>query len=78
VGILCNLSDEGIGSEGYIAYSVAFSLLLIRHILDGKIFDALNGEEKIGVAAGFNSGDLFCVGELTKNGLRLRNKALGG
>lgn len=76
IGMLCNTSDDGIGSEGYIAYSVAYVLLMLREILDGKIFEALHGEQKICVVSGFGSGDLFCIGDLTGNGLCLNTKSL--
>lgn len=73
-GLLINGSDGGLGSEAYIAHSVGYVLLLLRHMLDGVHFELLKAEESVGIVAGFASGDLFSLGELTKAGFIIRSK----
>lgn len=72
-GLLFN-SSEGIGSEVYIAHSVGYVLLLLRHLLDETQYALLQAERPVGVVAGFGSGDLFSLGELTSDGFVVRSK----
>ena len=75
-GLIFNSSTEAIGNECYIAYSVAYAALLLRHLLDGKMYSTLQCKDAIGIATGFSSGDLFCLGEFSADGLELRSKPM--
>lgn len=70
IGLICN--EEGsIGSDAYIALSVGFVVLLLKHILSGGASIAPNIAQPVAVVTGFGSGDLFKLGDLTKDRLRL-------
>lgn len=67
---------KGIGYDAYLAYSVAFAVLLLRHLLDRNAFALFNSDTALGVATGFGSGDIFFLGELTAKGLIPSSRSL--
>lgn len=58
IGMICHDFKPG-GSEAYIALSVAYCVLLVKHLLRDSITDSV--EQAVGVVTGFSSGDLFKV-----------------
>jgi hypothetical protein len=68
-GVICN-EDEvtGLGTSGHVAFALAFAALLLRASLDGAIHQLLGAVEPVGVVVGFDSGDLFRLGELHRHG----------
>jgi hypothetical protein len=77
-GLLCNREsdDETLGNDGNMCLSLAFAALLLRHLLDEKAFKTLGGNKPIGVVTGFDSGDMFRLGEITQQGLSLNPNAM--
>lgn len=73
-GLIFNGSTDAIGSEVYIAHSVGYVLLLLRDLLNGELFTLLKAESPVGIAAGFGSGDLMSLGELTNDGFIVSSK----
>jgi len=71
-GLILNSSDAGVGYDCYLAYSVSYAVMLIRHLLDSYMYKLIQCKGAVGIATGFSSGDLFCLGELTEDGLVLR------
>lgn len=70
-GVICN-EDEvtGLGTPGHIVFALAFATLLLRASLDGSIHQLLGAVEPVGVVVGFDSGDLFRLGELHGHGFQ--------
>ncbi|MCS4236027.1 hypothetical protein [Stenotrophomonas sp. BIGb0135] len=70
-GVICN-EDEvtGLGTPGHIVFALSFATLLLRASLDGSIYQLLGAVEPVGVVVGFDSGDLFRLGELHSDGFR--------
>lgn len=66
----------GIGYDGYLVYSVAFAILLLRHLLDSNAFSLFKSDVAMGIATGFGSGDTFYLGELTVGGLNPSTRSL--
>lgn len=69
-GMICQSGDPDfvLGAPGHIVFSLSFAALLLRHVLDGAVFALLHGTREIGLACGFDSGDLLRLGELTETG----------
>lgn len=70
-GVICN-EDEvtGLGTPAHIVFALAFATLLLRASLDGRIHQLLGAVEPVGVVVGFDSGELFRLGELNSDGFR--------
>lgn len=70
-GVICN-EDEvtGLGTPGHIVFALSFATLLLRASLDGSIHQLLGAVEPVGVVVGFDSGNLFRLGELHSDGFR--------
>jgi hypothetical protein len=70
-GVICNADEvAGLGTPGHIVFALAFATLLLRASLDGGIHQLLGAVEPVGVVVGFDSGDLFRLGELHSDGFR--------
>ena len=69
-GLLCNreATPPRLGTPGSLVVSVSVARLLIRHVLHKEVFRFLAGTAPIGIVTGFDSGDLFRLGEITPNG----------
>jgi hypothetical protein len=66
-GLLC-AGEDSLGTPGLICYSMSFSALLLRHVLDAEMHQLLGGTGPIGVVTGYDSGDLLRLGEMTAEG----------
>ncbi|MCF7751027.1 hypothetical protein KQ945_09745 [Bacillus subtilis subsp. subtilis] len=72
-GVICNEDEAaGLGTPGHVVFALAFATLLLRAALDGEIYQRLGAVEPVGVVVGFDSGDLFRLGELHGEGFQPR------
>ena len=70
-GVICNEDEEfGLSTPGHVIFSLSFSALLLRFSLSADIFHRLGGTEPIGVVTGVDSGDLFHIGTLQRDGFK--------
>ncbi len=77
-GLLCHQggATAGLSTEGYICFSLSFTSLLLRHVLDGEWFAKLGAPCPIGVVTGFDSGNRLRLGVLSREGLALTAGAM--
>ncbi|MEG2803179.1 hypothetical protein [Stenotrophomonas sp.] len=68
-GVICNADEVGgLGTPGHVVFALSFATLLLRASLDGRIYQLLGATAPVGVVVGFDSGDLFRLGELHAQG----------
>ena len=69
--VMSTFHDEIPQSMGTVCFNLAFTTLLISHILTPNTFRVLRGTSsvaRIGIATGFNGGDVLYLGELCLKG----------
>ncbi len=69
-GLIFNrASGAGFGNEGSYMFGLSYALLLVAALLTPELYQQLAArEKKVGVLAGWDSGDVYRVGELTPTG----------
>jgi len=69
-GLIFNCeSGRGLGNEGNYMFSLSYTLLLVTSLMTPDLYAKIGTqEERIGILAGWDSGDLMRPGELTKTG----------
>jgi hypothetical protein len=55
---------------------LGFATLLLAAALDARIYQRLGVDQPVGIAVGFDSGDLIRLGELHSSGFRARHGAM--
>lgn len=73
-GLIFNSAKDSIGGDAYIAHSLGYVLLMLRQLLDRRLYELLKADNPVGIAVGFDSGDLFFVGELSEEGFVVNSK----
>jgi len=72
-GVICNEDEQScLGTPGHIVFSLGFATLLLAAALDARIYQRLGVDQPVGIAVGFDSGDLIRLGELHSSGFRAR------
>lgn len=76
-GVICNEDEQsGLATPGHIVFSLSFATLLLAASLDARTYERLGAEQPVGIAVGFDSGDLVRLGELHSSGFRARRGAM--
>jgi hypothetical protein len=70
-------SGEGLGNDGNYVFSLSYTSLLVASLMSPELYVRLGTPAKrVGILAGWDSGDLLRPGELTKAGLVPNRRAM--
>ena len=70
-------SGEGLGNEGHFMFCLSYALLLVASLMTADLYERLGATaERVGILAGWDSGDLMRPGELTASGFEPNAKAM--
>ncbi|HVU16463.1 MAG TPA: hypothetical protein VHD32_06040 [Candidatus Didemnitutus sp.] len=69
-GLIFNRENgEGLGNEGNFMFALSYTLLLTTSLMSPELYGGLGTPaERIGILAGWDSGDLMRPGELSRDG----------
>ena len=67
--------EDSLGNDAEWPLCLAFGAFAVRSLLRGQMPQLVGSSVKrIGVACGFDGGDLFKLGELTRSGFKIESK----
>jgi len=77
-GLIFNRENgEGLGNDGNFMFSLSYTFLLVTSLTSPEFYTRLGTQaERIGMLAGWDSGDLMRPGELTKAGFVVNEEAM--